>query len=210
MTNVGADVVEAGIPVELPSGSRYYVATKTEAEYVIGLARRYLDDNHFKNISDIQDIDRLITSELLIHRWNMWLSQGRNYYDEDINTKQFADMVQDASREVRQLKKSLGLDKPTRDRTHGDDSISALWDNLKRRAREFGYARNEQAIAAVTSFQRIKAIIQFHDNCDDQERKENACELADVVEVVRSEVAKFDEIDERFRHGQQAMWIREQ
>jgi hypothetical protein len=203
-------VAEDGIPVELPSGATYYTITHAEAEYLRDRIERYMADNHFINVSDIQEIDRLITLETLVHRWTMWISKGRNYYDEDINVKQHSDMVQDASREIRQMKKAIGLDKPSRDKVRGDDSIAAYWDHLLRRAREFGYMRNEQVEQVITSFQRIKALIQFYDNTDEIERKENACELDDIFEVLREEIKTFDQIDEAFRHKKQTLWIRNQ
>jgi hypothetical protein len=204
------EVTEEGIAVELPSGATYYTITRAEAEYLRDRIERYLSDNHFINISDIQEIDRLITLEVLVHRWTMWMSKGRNYYDEDVNIKQHSDMVQDASREIRQMKKALGLDKPARDKVRGDDSMAAHWEHLLRRAREFGYMRNEQYVQVITTFQRVKALIQFHDNADEIERKENACDIEDIFEVLRSEIAAFDKIDEQFRHQQQTLWIRSQ
>lgn len=201
---------DAGIPVELPSGATYYVLTDEEDRYLRDRITRYLSDNHFVNVSDVQDIDKMIVFELLIHRWSMWISKGRDYYDEDINIKQYSDMVKDYSTEVRQLKKALGVDKSTRDRTRGDDSIASLWSNLQRRAAEFGYKRNDEFTQVITSFQRLKAMITFHDKCDELERKENACEVADVLEVLREEIRKFDEIDERFKFEKQSLWVRQQ
>lgn len=203
-------LAEDGIAVELPSGATYYVLTDEEARYLQERITQYLEHNHFVNISDMQDIDKMITFELLIHRWTMWLSKGKDYFDEAINVKQYSDMTQDYSREVRQLKKALGVDKSTRDRTRGDDSISALWSNLQRRAREFGYMRNKQYEQVIVSFQRLKALMIFHQRCDEVERKENACEMEDVFEVLKEEIKKFDEIDEKFRFEQQALWIRNQ
>jgi hypothetical protein len=201
---------EDGIPVSLPSGAVYYVLTSHEEHYLLDKIERYLTDNHFVNVSDVQDIDRMIVFELLIHRWTLWLSKGRDYFNEDINIKQYSEMAHGYSTEVRQLKKSLGVDKSTRDRTRGDDSVAALWDNLARRAKEFGYKRNEEAVAAITAMQRIKAMLQFHANCDETERKENRCETADVLEVINDEVSKFDAIDEAFRHNVQTYWVRDQ
>lgn len=199
-----------GIPVQLPSGAVYYVLTNSEAEYLRDKIRRYLDDNHFVNISDVQEIDRMITFELLIHRWTQWLSRGKDYWNETIPTKQFSDMVESYSKEVRLLKKGLGVDKSTRDRTRGDDSMSAHWENLLQRAREFGYMRNDQFMQTITAFQRIKAMITLYENSDEIERKENACELADVLEVIKEEIVRFDAIDEKFRFEKQALWIRNQ
>lgn len=201
---------DAGIPVKLPSGAVYYVLTDEEQRYLVDRITRYLHDNHFVNVSDVQDIDKMITFELLIHRWTLWLSKGRDYYDEDINIKQYSEMVHGYSTEVRQIKKALGVDKSTRDRTRGDDSIASLWSNLQRRAAEFGVKRNEELVQVVTSFQRLKAIMTFYDNCDALERKENACEIADVVEVLRQEIRKFDAIDEQFKFEKQSLWVRSQ
>lgn len=201
---------DSGIPVSLPSGATYYVLTDEEDRYLRDRITRYLSDNHFVNVSDVQDIDKMIVFELLIHRWSMWISKGRDYYDEDINIKQYSDMVKDYSTEVRQLKKALGVDKSTRDRTRGDDSIASLWANLQRRAAEFGYKRNEEMVQVITSFQRIKAMVTFHDKCDALERKENACEVNDVLEVLREEIRKFDEIDEHFKFEKQTLWVRSQ
>lgn len=197
-----------GLPVQLPSGATFYVLTSGEETYLKERINRYLGDNHFVNISDVQELDKMVTFELLMHRWSMWLSRGRDYYDEDINIKLYSDMLSSYSTEVRQLKKALGVDKSTRDKTRGDDSVAALWDNLKRRAQEFGYMRNEQFAQTITSFKRIQAIIQFYDNCDLIERKENACEIEDVIEVIREELKKFDLLDEKFRFEVQAMWVR--
>lgn len=198
-----------GIPVGLPSGATFSVMTSEEKDYLEDKIKRYLSENRFVNISDYQDIDKMIVFELLIHRWTLWVSRGRDYFDEDIPFKVYADMCNSFSTEVRLLKKSLGIDKMSRDRSRGDDSIPALWDNLLRRAKEFSYARNEQAVQVLTSFQRLKAVLTFSDNCDAVERKENHCELEDVISVLREEIAKFDAIDESFRHSVQSTWIRE-
>lgn len=201
---------DQGIPVTLPSGNTFYCLTSNEERYLTERIRRYLSDNHFVNISDVADLDNMVTFELLMHRWSLWLSKGRDYYDEDISIKLYSDMLNNYSTELRQLKKSLGVDKSTRDKTRGDDSVAAYWDNLKRRAQEFGYMRNEQFAQVITAFKRIQAMVQFYENCDSIERKENACEIDDVLDVIREEISKFDLIDEEFRFNVQTMWIRQQ
>lgn len=199
-----------GIPVTLPSGAQYYVLTTAEEQYLQDKIRRYLEDNHFVNISDMLEIDRMVTFELLIHRWTLWLAKNKDYWNDPINADKLSATCSEYSREVRQIKKGLGVDKLARDKTRGDDSVAALWDNLRTRAREFGYARNEQFVAVLTAFHRIKASIVFYENCDEVERKENACELTDVLRVVKEEIEKFDQIDEDFRFKKQRLWVRNQ
>jgi hypothetical protein len=203
-------VADEGIPVQMPSGAIAYVMTNDEEAYLIDRITRYQSDNHFVNVSDVQDIDKMIYFELFIHRWSLWMSKGRDYWGMDVNVRQLSDMVKDLSTEVRQLKKALGVDKSTRDRTRGDDSVAALWANVLQRAKEFGVMRNEQFVAVITAFQNLKAILIFHDNADEIERKENGCEIEDVITVLRNEIRKFDEIDEAFRHDKQRLWVRSQ
>lgn len=202
--------VETGIPVDLPSGAIFYVLTDNEQVYLEDKIERYLDDNHFHNVADLLDIDKLVTFELLHYRWMRWVSMEKDYWGEDIAVKEIALLADKYSQEIRQLKKALGVDKTTRDTKVGDDSVHAKWQKLLSRAKEFGYKRNEEAVQAITSMHRIAAIITYHRNTDQEERAEFKVSVEDVIEVIDEEVAKFKEIDEEFRFRVQKYWISEQ
>jgi hypothetical protein len=202
--------VDEGIPVRLYSGATFYVLTQDEADYLDERIKLYGEQNHFTNISDIQDIDKMVIFELLIHRWSLWLSKGVDYWNDTISQREVSERVNNTSRELRQIKAVLGIDKKTRDRTHGDDSIPAYLDALRMRAREFGIMRNAQFDHVITAFQRISAFLGYHDRCDDQERKEFNVTVEDLIEVIRDEVASFEAIDAEFRQSNQKLWIRKQ
>lgn len=201
---------EEGIPVLLPSGATFYVLTDAEKEYIEDKIERYLSDNHFVNVSDMLDIDKMVTYELLHHRWVMWVSRQCDYWGEEVNVKALADLAESYSGEIRQLKKALGVDKTTRDRTSGDDSVAARWDNVLQRAREFGYMRNRQAITAIEKMHRIAAVMTVHKNMDEIERREFGFELDDVFEIIEDVVKEYKEIDEEFKMNVQRYWIRSQ
>lgn len=211
MSDRGFDVTaEEGIPVGLPSGAMFWVLTQDEAEYLKERVARYLKDNHFVNVSDFQDIDKMVVFELFLHRWTLWLSKGRDYYDEEINSKQLADTVSSYSTELRLLKKNLGIDKPTRDRQRGDDSIPAYLDALRQRALEFGYHRNNQVAQVMEAFQRLSAMLTYHDNSTDDERLEFSVTIEDCFDVLRQEVSRWNAMDKEFRETKQSYWIRKQ
>lgn len=199
-----------GIAVSLPSGATFYVLTSDEADYLNERVTRYLTDNHFVNVSDFQDIDKMVVFELLMHRWSLWLSRGIDYYGEEVDQKVFAQQVASYSAELRQLKKNLGIDKVARDRIRGDDSIGAYLDALRLRAREFGVTRNKQFDHVIEAFQRLSAMVTFFDNCTPEERRENRVTQDDMFEVLRDEISSFNLIDEEFRSTQQSLWIRKQ
>lgn len=212
-------LVEDGIPVELPSGGTIYVLTNAEKTQLESIIKRYLEDNHFKNIADLLDIDKLVTFELFVHRWNLWMGKGKDYYDEEVNVKALADTTDRISTEIRQLKKQLGVDKLTRDRLTGDDSVAARWDKVLQRAKEFGYKRNEEASAAIEAMHRIAGALTYHRNLDEYERKQFHMEVEDLLEIIDAEVAAFKDIDNVFRNrppddehpeGGQKYWIRSQ
>lgn len=202
--------VDEGIPVRLYSGAMFYVLSQAEADYLDERIKLYSSQNHFTNISDIQDVDKMVIFELFIHRWSLWLSKGVDYWNEQVAQRELSERLTNASRELRQVKAALGIDKKTRDRTHGDDSVPAYLDALKMRAREFGVMRNQQFDHVITAFQRISAFIGVYDRSDDQEAKEFGFTQEDLIQVIRDEVKAFEAIDAEFRKTKQQLWVRKQ
>lgn len=209
MSNSGVEFIgEEGIPVTLPSGGTYHVMSNTEKAFFTDKAKRYLDEFHYTNISDLSDVDKLVIAETNIHRWSIWVSKGKDYFDEEISPTTYQRMINDTSNEVRQLKKNLGMDKVTRDKVSGDDSLPSYWDALLRRAKEFGYMRNEQAVQAINSMMRIDALVTLHKNTDEAERREFHAEWDDILQLISEELEKFHQIDTDFRQNVQRYWIR--
>lgn len=206
------DVIsDEGFPVRMPSGAEFYVITQSEAEYFNERVRRYENDYKFTSVSDQQDIDKMVILELFMHRWSLWLSRHQDYYGQDIDTKDMAARVENTSKELRLLKKNLGIDKPARDRQRGDDSVAAYLENLRRRAKEFGIMRNEQFYKTIELFQQLKALIQYYDNQDEQERHESHTTMEDVVRWIREvAIPEFDAIDSKFKKEKQSTWVRNQ
>lgn len=196
--------------VVLPSGAKFFVH-ETEVSYFNERVKKYQSDNHFTNMSDLQDLDRLVMEELLVWRWGMWLSQKRDYWGEPVDENSWQKAVKDHSAEIRQLKKSLGLDKETRDKTKGEGSVDAYLNSLRARAKEFGVMRNEQASKAIELMMQVKALVTLYDNCDEQERAEQHITLEDFMEWLHTTaIPEFDIIDANFRATSQTYWIRKQ
>lgn len=210
-------------PVELPSGALFRVHL-LEQDYFSDRVHRYLSDNQFTNVSDLQDLDRVMIGELLIWRWGQWLMQGRNYWNEAIDDSALQKQIKELSGELRLVKSALALDKVSRDRQKGEDSVPAFIANLRKRAKQFGYKRNEEFAKVLEMFHDLRAMITLYDNCTDDELRERKITNVneDGVEVLvplshSSIVAwfrdikcpEFDEIDRKFRQDgpdAQKMW----
>lgn len=194
------------IEVKGPSGATFEVMHEKEKVWWEQTVEKYLHDFKFTNQSDLQDLDRIIGMELILYRYQQWVSVERDYYGEKIDPTEYNKAMKDKSIELRGLKKEIGINKASRDKDQGD-SIADYIENLRRRAYEFGVMRNTQAVKAITLFQQLIALITLHDNCTLKEKKEQKIETEDIVDWIRDVIPEFQEIDSEFRKTSQKYWI---
>lgn len=194
--------------VQTPSGSDVNLQTPEEANWYEDRRDRYLTDNQFPNVSDLQDLDRVLLFEIMIYRWSLWLTQGFDYMHARIDEGQLKSSIKEYSTELRLLKLALGIDKATRDKEKGE-SLADYTAHLLQRAKEFGYHRNEQYEIVVTKFYEMSAMIKTFDRCDEEERALLDLSQESILEWIRENVIKpFDEHAAAFRKNQ-AIWVRE-
>lgn len=214
MTSVGPApaefVSEEGLPVLLPSGAEFKVLTQSEVDYLEDRAERYLHDQKFVNVSDLQDIDRMLIFELLVYRIGLWLSRGRDYFDEPVDNQSLRKWLVEVSRELRQLKSTLGIDKTSRDRNRGTDSTAAYIENLRRRAKEFGIHREAQLAKALELANELMGLMTVNENADPQEQNELHVTDKDVMAWIRTVyVPEYTALDAHFRKHAQRFWVRD-
>lgn len=197
-------------PVMLPSGGLFQVYDR-EVGYFQERVKKYLKDNHFTNVSDLATLDQVLMGEMLVWRWMNWVTQQKDYWGDPVDEAGMAKTIKDMSTELRQLKNSLGIDKVTRDRQRGEESVAAYISNLKIRAKEFGINRENMSSKAIELFQQLKADLTLFDNCTEDERKELGITMPELLEKIRTVlIPEFDKVDQHFREHQQRYWIREQ
>lgn len=208
MAFVSAPQGDEEFEVTAPSGSKYYLVTQEEADYYFDKVHRYTTDNKFFNVSDLQDLDRIILMETLSWRWSSWLSKEKDYWGDPIDAKSIRDSLKDYSNELRQLKKMMGIDKAARDRERGESAVDYL-ENLRIRAKEFGVSREKQLTVALTLFKELEALVTLYLNCNEKERIEQNIEITDLLDwIVKICIPEFEEIDTYFRENQQRFWLR--
>ena len=79
------------VPVTLASGQRLEVQGAEEAGFFDDTRDKYLAENRFTDVTDLQDLDNLLIMELMVHRWSLWTASGKDYdgnvIDEDAYIK---------------------------------------------------------------------------------------------------------------------------
>lgn len=201
-----AGFVDDLVVVQLPSGAPFEVF-KEEQAYCQRIVRQYKDETRVENISDFQDLDRVVILETLVYRYGTWLSRGRTYDGESPAESTYSRILKDQSAELRMLKASIGIDKKTRDAQQGDASVAGRWEDLQRRARQFEIVRCSQTQAALTLMHELLGIVTAHENMNDDERKELHLTAEEVIEWIHTNARRrFNEIDEEFIMNNQRMW----
>lgn len=195
------------IEIITPGGASFRVLNQEEADHYIATAQKYQDDNKFTNASDIAELDRILMMELMCYRWSQWLLQEEDYYGKKVNPVELQKSVETYSKEIRGIKKDLGIDKSTRDRG-GAESVADYIQKLQLRAKEFGYTRNKQAVKAITILMELRGLITLHKNSSDSERREFEARWPDIVAWFEEKCEEFDEIDAQLRE-KQTYWVRE-
>jgi hypothetical protein len=201
------DSIPTGVDVTTPSGATIMVMNQSEADYYDQVHKRYLTDNKFKNVSDILELDRILIMELMCYRWGIWILAEEDYYGRKINPTEVQKSIETYSREIRGIKKDLGIDKSTRDKDKGD-SIAEYIQMLGIRAKEFGVSRNKQSGKAIEILMEAMALITLYENSTDSERKEFKANFEDIIDWFKSRFDEFNKIDAELRKNQ-AMWIRD-
>lgn len=186
--------------VVTPSGAELPVLTQQEADYYDSRAERYLQDHKFTSITDLQDLDRILSSELTLYRYDIWLALAKDYFGNSVSEDKLLRYIKDLSKSLMDLKKSMGLDKSTRDKDQGADFVSWLEDT-RRRAKAFMIMRNEQFFASITLFNEVIGRVQTYRNADEVERKELGLEPEQVLDWLWDDVfPRFNAIDEHFKN----------
>jgi hypothetical protein len=200
--------LDGEIEVTAPSGAVLSVLTEKERDVFLDVSGRYLTDNIFTNITDLQDLDRILIMELMVVRWGTWLARERDYWGQEVDLEKIQKYLSDYSKEIRLVKKALGIDKGTRDRDKGA-SVADYIDQLRLRAKEFGVMRNNQAAKAIELFQELASLVTLHKNCIPEERRENNIEMEDLFEWIENiAIPEFNKIDAEFRETSQKYWVR--
>jgi hypothetical protein len=197
--------------VKLPSGSSFELFDE-EVKWWTERVKKYTTDFQFTNVSDLQDLDNIMISELLIHRWGSFISKQEDFYGNPVPEDTLQKAIRDHIKEIRLTKKALGMDRIARERETGESSIPAYLDRLREKAKAFGVLRNKQHAQAMEAMNDIKLKVQLYYNTDEREKNELDVHADDVLVWLRDEIIpKYDVLDEYFRNNPddgQKMWIR--
>ncbi len=193
---------------DLAAGGVVEVQSEAEQQWFNTARERYQAENKFTDITDLQDLDRLLQAELLLWRWNQWMSSGYDYLDHQIDDRSLSVKIKNTNETVTRLKDQMGLSRKARDSV--GTSVTDKWNELKRRAKLFGHHRENQLRVALVLMNDLSWIVGTYDRSDEEERKKIGFpDEAQIVAWVRETMLpEFHEVDAYFIENEQKAWTK--
>ncbi len=202
------DEALGGVGVEGSSGTEYRVLTTEEAVWFESALEKYQEQYNFDNIADLQDLDRLLSMELLSYRYSAWLIRESDYYGNAYDDKVIRDSKDKIDKNILSLKAHLGIGRKNRVESEQESTADYL-SNLLQRAGEFGVHRDNQNAKILNLFMDLKTLIGLHDRSDDEERTYNHVHPKDIMDWIRTvALPEFAKLDDHFRKNQK-LWIKD-
>lgn len=196
--------------VQGASGAYFEVLNDLERDWWNANLRRYREQFKFNNASDLQDLDKILAGELLSYRIANWLIRDADYEGLSIeaNAEKLKRQKENADKETRQLKESLGMNRAKRQDSEAQNTADYLT-QLRTRAREFGVHRDTQIAKAIDLLHEIITLVGLHDRSDEEERAHLSVNAEQILDWIReTAIPEFESIDNAFRVNQK-LWIRD-
>jgi hypothetical protein len=184
------------------------VQGQAEAEWYCGTRDRYMTQTRFTETTDLQDLDRMLFLELMIHRWTRWLASGRDYAGRTIPEEDYKKSLREYNEQLIKIKDSMGLSRRARDAAANSGDVAGMWASLKTRAKEFGIHREKQVGLALVLFNEWSAHVGAFDRSDIEEREKLGFpDEHSLLEWVRAVmIPRFCEIDREWVQSTQKYW----
>lgn len=197
--------------VETISGAKLPVLSDEEVDWVENTQKKYLEEHKFTERTDLNDLDRLISLELLQHRWSWYLAAEQDYLGNPVDMAELRRNVKDNSASINMLKRELNLNKSARDEALNKGNVADIITELRRRAKVFGNHRENQLRAALVLMNELSSVVNTFYRADDEEKKKLGFETeAQILEWLRDNaIPRYHEIDNHFRENEQKYWRRD-
>lgn len=199
------------ITVKLVSGKDMEVLNKYEQEWFNDTRNAYGSQLKFTDETDKQDLDRVMIHELMIFRWSQWISANKDYDGDMVDEERLRRNIKEYSDQLNKIKESLGLNKKHRDAAAAEGNFAGWLQELRTRARAFGFHRETQLTKMISLGKELFSIVTTFERADAEERKKLGFETeAEIVAWIRNYMKpEFDKLDEYFKTHEQKYWIQE-
>jgi len=194
-----------------PGGGKLTLIGQDEVEVWEELRDKYIRDYSLSKANDLALLGAILSQHLVMFRAERRLNgmepeldhgnvpTGRYKHEPPSNNEAQAAQkaITQASKEIRELEASLGIDKKTRE-AGGQHTVGDYVTKLKAAAHQMGVHISERLLAYEAFNMELRLKLRMLANLDPEDLQYEQISPDKVLEWARNELAKLEEIDRKF------------
>jgi hypothetical protein len=216
MPALSAPANVADFSVELPSGGMLHLQTPDEVQFWNESMAKYGEEYTFAKQNDLITLGMLLQQQVILFRLQTQINGMEPELDaSDVPTGAYKRIQLDAGEtstiqktmtataaEMRALEKSLGIDKATREQG-GTHTVDSYVKSLKRAAHVRGVHIAERTIEYEKVINELRVRLRLLYNGDAEDRKYHSITPKTILDWLREECARLEQVDKDFnmQHG---------
>lgn len=205
--------------VELPGGGGHIpLQSQEEVDRWSTLEQQYRDQYDLRKINDLTNLSTLLVQQINLYRAQLALSGRIPETDEDgyptgrmvqrvlksAEVKAYQEQITTASKEIREIERTMGIDKKSRDAA-GDESSKAWLMAMKSRAVRYKLHVSGRVLAYEEFAMELRWRVRLNEVGDAEDKQYEDCTEAGIIKWVREQLAELEQKDREFAQEEGAL-----
>lgn len=207
------------LEVELPAGGKLQLRNDEEVDLWDRICGKYKSEYQLSRTNDLVTLGIILNLNVTIFRAQQGLNgmipqtdaqgvpTGRLIFSEPTaaEAKGHHKAINDASKEIRELEKSLGIDKRTRD-AGGGENLAQYIMTLKAAGRQYGIHIQKRVKAYEEFNMELRWKLRVLRNGDEEDRAEHNITEATILSWAETRLAELEQLDQAFARTKQRIF----
>lgn len=200
-----------GFVVELPAGGTMHLLSEEEVALFESAVNRYKEDYALTKLNDLSQVGAIVTQQIILFRAQQQLAglepevkngvpTGRYIAITDKKKDSMASLqkrIKEATEEIRNIEKSLGIDKKTRE-AGGQHTVANYLTIAKKAAHQFGVRIAERVKEYERVMKESEWKLRMLENADAEDLQYHDLTPEKFCEWLRKELANIAENDKKW------------
>jgi hypothetical protein len=195
-----------------------YLQSQEEVDLWSTLDTSYRHEYDLRKINDLTNLGTLLIQHVNLSRAQMALSGRVPELDPDnlptgrfqsrvlkpAEVKSYQEQVTNAGKEIREIEKTMGIDRKSRDQA-GDEGVRSWLIGMKARAHRYGLHVSRRVTAYEEFVNELVWRLNLNLNGDAEDKHYESCDDAGIVKWAREETERLAEVDRKFAQDEGAL-----
>lgn len=208
------------LEIELPSGGRLQLQSEEEVELWKQTFKRYQLAYSLQKPNDLILLGSILTQQLILFRAQQRLNGMEAVLDASgiptgkvrrielkaSETTSLQKQIRDASGEIRDLEKALGIDKKTRE-AGGQHTVASYVEELKRAAHQYGIHVSKRVKLYEKFVMELRWRLRLLENGDAEDRAYHGISEDKIIAWCREQLESLEDADKKFASDKGRLWV---